>query len=117
MMQIRLKRAYEEPSNQDGCRVLVDRLWPRGVSKEGAKIDLWLKGIAPSDELRKWFGHDPSKWEEFKKRYFAELNERAESVEELREKAGNGRLTLVFGARDEVRNNAVALKEYLEKRA
>ncbi|HEX9873251.1 MAG TPA: DUF488 domain-containing protein [Deferrimonas sp.] len=115
-MQIRLKRAYEEASKQDGCRVLVDRIWPRGVSKEGAKIDLWLKEIAPSDGLRKWFGHDPAKWEEFRKRYFAELDERAESLEELREKAGDGRLTLVFGARDEEHNNAVALKDFLEKR-
>lgn len=114
-MRIRLKRAYDEPSSQDGCRVLVDRLWPRGLSKEGAKIDLWLKEIAPSDGLRKWFGHDPAKWEEFRKRYFAELGERSESVEELREKAGDGRLTLVFGARDEEHNNAVALKEFLEK--
>jgi uncharacterized protein YeaO (DUF488 family) len=115
-MQIRLKRAYEEPGNQDGCRVLVDRLWPRGVGKEEAKIDLWLKEIAPTAGLRKWFGHDPAKWEEFRKRYFAELEEHPESVEELRRKAGNGRVTLVFGARDEEHNNAAALKEYLEKR-
>jgi len=114
-MQIRLKRAYEEPGSQDGCRVLVDRLWPRGVGKEEAKIDLWLKEIAPTAGLRKWFGHDPAKWEEFRKRYFAELEEHPESVEELRRRAGNGRVTLVFGARDEEHNNAAALKEYLEK--
>jgi uncharacterized protein YeaO (DUF488 family) len=116
-MQIRLKRAYEGPGSQDGCRVLVDRLWPRGVSKEEAKIDLWLKEIAPSDALRKWFGHDPEKWEEFRKRYFAELDERGESLEELRREVGDGRVTLVFGARDEEHNNAVALKEFLEKRS
>ena len=116
-MQIRLKRAYEEPESQDGFRVLVDRLWPRGLSKEGAGIDLWLKEIAPSDGLRKWFGHDPAKWEEFRKRYFAELEEREESVEELRKKAGNDLLTLLFGAKDEEHNNAVVLKEFLEKRA
>jgi len=114
-MQIWLKRAYEEPGSQDGFRVLVDRLWPRGVSREEAKIDLWLKEIAPSDALRKWFGHDPEKWEEFRKRYFAELDERTESVEKLRDEGGRGRLTLVFGARDEEHNNAVALKEYLER--
>jgi uncharacterized protein YeaO (DUF488 family) len=115
-MQIRLKRVYEEPGSRDGCRVLVDRLWPRGLNKESAKIDLWLKEIAPSAELRKWFGHDPAKWEEFRKRYFAELDEREEILEELWSKAGDGRMTLVYGARDEEHNNAVALKQFLEKR-
>jgi uncharacterized protein YeaO (DUF488 family) len=86
------------------------------VGKEEAKIDLWLKEIAPTAGLRKWFGHDPAKWEEFRKRYFAEMEERPESVEELCRKAGNGRVTLVFGAKDEEHNNAAALKEYLEKR-
>ena len=114
-MQIRLKRAYEKPGSQDGCRILVDRVWPRGVSKEDAKIDLWLKEIAPSGELRRWFGHDPEKWTEFKKRYAAELKERPEAVDELRRRADQGRLTLVFGARDEKHNNAVALKEFLEQ--
>jgi uncharacterized protein YeaO (DUF488 family) len=115
-MQIRLKRVYEEPGSRDGCRVLVDRLWPRGLNKESAKIDLWLKEIAPSAELRKWFGHDPAKWEEFRKRYFAELDEREEILEELWSKAGDGRMTLVYGARDEEHNNAVALKQFLETR-
>jgi uncharacterized protein YeaO (DUF488 family) len=86
------------------------------LNKESAKIDLWLKEIAPSAELRKWFGHDPAKWEEFRKRYFAELDEREEILEELWSKAGDGRMTLVYGARDEEHNNAVALKQFLEKR-
>ena len=113
-MPIRLKRAYEAPDVQDGCRVLVDRLWPRGVRKEGAKIDLWLRDIAPGDELRKWFDHDPEKWEEFKRRYFAELDNKPEWVTELRKKVEEGRLTLVYAAREARCNNAAALKEYLE---
>lgn len=116
-MQIWLKRAYEEPSPQDGQRVLVDRFWPRGVGKEEARLDAWLRDVAPSDELRTWFGHDPDRWEEFKERYFAELDERPEAVRELAERAEAGRLTLVYGARDEKRNNAVALREYLESRS
>lgn len=115
-MRIRLKRAYEEPGSQDGFRVLVDRLWPRGLSKEGAHIDLWLKEVAPSDGLRKWFGHDPAKWKEFKERYFVELKERQDTLEELSDKVGDGTLTLVFGAKDEEHNNAVALKEFLDRR-
>ena len=113
-MQIWLKRAYEEPGERDGTRILVDGIWPRGVSKEDLKIDLWLKEIAPSKDLRKWFGHDPEKWNEFRRRYFAELEERGEAVDVLLSKAREGRVTLVFGARDERHNNAVALKEYLE---
>jgi len=115
-MQIRLKRAYDEPAKNDGKRVLVDRIWPRGVKKESAAIDLWLKEVAPGSELRKWFGHDPARWETFKERYFRELEKNGEAVGELLTLAGNGRLTLVFAAKDREHNNAVALKEFLEKR-
>jgi uncharacterized protein YeaO (DUF488 family) len=114
-MTIRVKRAYSPPNRNDGCRVLVDRLWPRGVGKEAARIDEWYKEIAPSAELRKWYGHAPERWPEFRRRYFAELSEKEERVAELLEKARSGALTLVFGAKDEEHNNAVALKEYLEK--
>jgi uncharacterized protein YeaO (DUF488 family) len=111
---IKLKRAYEPAEKSDGLRVLVDGLWPRGVSKSSAKMDLWLKEIAPSASLRKWFGHDPSKWSEFRKRYVRELAKRSEAVAELKRAAGEGTVTLVYGAKDERHNNAVALKEYLE---
>ena len=114
-MQIGLKRAYEAPEESDGFRILVDRIWPRGVSKEALKLDLWQKEIAPSADLRKWFGHDPEKWEEFRRRYFGELDGRKELVEELLSKVRHGRVTLLFSAHDEKHNNAVALKEYLEK--
>jgi len=116
-VQIRLKRAYRKPGSQDGKRVLVDRLWPRGVKKEDAKIDLWLKEIAPSRRLRGWFGHAPERWEEFKTRYFCELNGNLPVVRELEKIAAGGRVTLVFGARDAEHNNAVVLKRYLEGRA
>lgn len=113
---IRLKRAYDEPANSDGTRVLVDRVWPRGISKEKAALDEWLKSVAPSTELRKWFGHDPDKWDEFCRRYRAELedDESAEGVARLRELHEAGRLTLVFAAKDEAHNNAVVLKDMLE---
>ena len=111
---IRVKRAYEPPSGDDGERVLVDRLWPRGISKERAGIDLWLKEAGPSTELRRWFGHDPSRWEEFRRRYWAELSEKPDLMRILKEKAGQGVITLVYGARDELHNNAVALKIFLE---
>lgn len=113
-MQIWLKRAYEEPGDNDGLRILVDRVWPRGRSKEDLQLDAWLKESAPSTELRRWFGHDPEKWDEFKRRYFSELDGRREAVEGLLSKAKRGPVTLVYGARDERHNNAVALKEYLE---
>jgi uncharacterized protein YeaO (DUF488 family) len=113
-MKIQLKRAYEPPSNTDGCRILVDRIWPRGVRKEEARIDLWLKDLAPSTVLRKWFAHDSGKWKEFKKRYFAELDGQASAVEELIRKANQGVVTFVYGAKEPRYNNAVALKEYLE---
>lgn len=114
-MSIYLKRAYDKPASSDGQRVLVDRLWPRGISKSTAKIDLWLKDIAPSSQLRKWFGHDPAKWPEFKARYFRELASHTDGLRELARKARTGRVTLVFAAKDEKFNNAVAIKEYLGK--
>ena len=117
-MQIWLKRVYEKPGSRDGARVLVDRLWPRGINKDKAGIDLWLKDLAPSHELRKWFGHDRKKWEGFKKRYYCELNaERREAVEKLEEITAKGRVTLLYASADERLNNAVALKEYVEKRS
>jgi uncharacterized protein YeaO (DUF488 family) len=115
-MAVGLKRAYDKPAKADGYRVLVDRLWPRGISKSEARIDLWLKEIAPSRELRKWFAHDPHKWAGFKKRYFNELDERAEKVQEVVDRARKGPVTLVYAAKDEQNNNAVALKEYLQRR-
>jgi uncharacterized protein YeaO (DUF488 family) len=113
---INLKRAYEKASSSDGQRILVERLWPRGVTKTKAAVDLWLKDVAPSPELRKWFGHDPAKWKQFERRYWKELQNRNEAVELLRRKAKHGTVTLVYGARDEQHNGAVALKEFLEHR-
>jgi uncharacterized protein YeaO (DUF488 family) len=113
-MNVAIKRAYEEPKPRDGFRVLVDRLWPRGVSKDSAQIDLWLKEIAPSAELRKWFGHEAKKWAKFRERYFKELDANPEAVEQLREYVHKRKVTLVYGAKDEEHNDAVALKEYLE---
>ena len=113
-MDIRLKRAYEPSKKDDGFRVLVDRLWPRGVSKSSARIDLWLKEIAPSAALRKWFGHDPLKWDAFRARYFRELQKNPKAVAQLNEIIRNGPVTLLFAAKDQERDNAAALKEYLE---
>jgi uncharacterized protein YeaO (DUF488 family) len=113
---IKTKRAYRPAAAADGCRVLVERLWPRGLSKAEAAVDLWLKEVAPSPELRQWFGHDPQKWELFCQKYWAELARKGESVELLRAKAREGELTLVYGSRDEEHNAAVALKLYLEGR-
>lgn len=115
-MQIRLKRAYEKPGRQDGQRILVDRLWPRGVRKEDLALDEWLRDIAPSTELRKWFHRDPSQWQEFERRYVAELDRNGAAVEKLLERVRSGRVTLVYGARDERRNHAVVLKRYIESR-
>ena len=115
-MQIDLKRAYDPPAKSDGRRVLVDRVWPRGIAKDDLRIDAWLQDLAPSTELRKWFGHDPAKWDEFRKRYGRELEQRSEALEELLDKARAGHVTLVFSARDTEHNNAVALREYLERR-
>ena len=111
-----LKRAYEAASTDDGQRVLVDRLWPRGVSKEKAAIDLWLKEIAPSTALRQWFGHDPKRWDEFRQRYRAELDANSEAVQQLRDVIRKGRTTLVYGARDEAHNDAVVLADYIGER-
>lgn len=114
-MSIAVKRVYEAAHPDDGMRVLVDRVWPRGVKKEDARIDLWLKDVAPSTELRKWFGHDPDKWDEFQARYSAEL-EGNEALAELRKLSRKGRLTLVYGARDEKHNNAQALRRLIARR-
>jgi uncharacterized protein YeaO (DUF488 family) len=115
-MSIRVKRAYEAPSKDDGARYLVDRLWPRGVKKDALHIESWVKDVAPSDQLRKWFSHDPAKWDEFRKRYFEELAAREESWRPLLAAARRGRVTLLFGAKDSEHNQAVALKEFLEPR-
>jgi len=112
---MRIKRTYDAPDKEDGYRILVDRLWPRGVAKEKAKVDLWLKEIAPSDELRKWFAHDPTKWEEFKKRYAKELETKQDLVKEIEQTTKKGTVTLLYSAKDSEHNNAVALKAYLEK--
>ena len=114
-MPISLKRAYETPSRSDGCRILVERLWPRGLSKQDAKIDLWPKDAAPSTELRRWFSHERDKWTEFKRRYFKELRSREESLHPILERARSGRVTFVFASRESQFNNAVALKEYVER--
>ncbi len=110
-MTIKLKRVYELPDTKDGERVLVDRLWPRGLTKEKARVDLWLKEIAPSTELRRWFGHDPAKWTEFKRRYRAELKRNKEQVARLKDEMEKGPMTLLYGARDEEHNEAVVLLE------
>ncbi len=112
-MDINIRRVYEAPDKGDGYRILVDRVWPRGVSKEAAHVDEWHKNVAPTTPLRQWFGHDPEKWEEFRKRYWKELNANGDEVAPLLEKARAGRMTLVFSAKDEKHNNAVALREYL----
>jgi uncharacterized protein YeaO (DUF488 family) len=114
VMVIQTKRVYEAPYRQDGVRVLVDRVWPRGLSKDRAQIDIWAKEVAPSTELRKWFSHDPDKWEEFKKRYFRELAHNKESLQTLIDQTDKKKLTLVYGAKQEEYNNANALKEYIE---
>ena len=113
---IKLKRVYESPSPKDGLRVLVERLWPRGLTKERAAVDLWLKDVAPSAELRKWFGHDPARWEQFQERYRQELREKKDAVQLLRQKGKEGTVTLVYAARDEDHNGALALKRFLHGR-
>lgn len=112
-MTVKLKRVYEAPSRDDGKRILVDRLWPRGLTKEKAKVDLWLKEIAPSTELRKWFAHDPAKWTEFEKRYKAELRHNPDQVALLRKETAKGPATLVYGAKDEQHNEALVLQQLL----
>ena len=113
-MDIQLKRVYEKPEDSDGIRILVERLWPRGLSKEKAKIDLWLKEAAPSTELRKWFGHDPEKWGEFKKRYYVELQDNKLVIKDTLEQHKET-ITFVYASKEETYNNAVALKEYVDK--
>ena len=115
-MPIELKRAYDGAAGDDGRRVLVDRIWPRGIAKDELRIDAWLKDLAPSTGLRKWFAHDVTRWQEFKRRYFDELAAQAETIDALVAQASTGRVTLVFAAGDREHNNAVALKEYLERR-
>ena len=112
---IQLKRAYDDPSPDDGVRVLVDRLWPRGVSKEDAALDRWMKEVAPTTELRKWFDHDPEKWDAFRDRYAAELENHTEELAYLRETSRAGTLTLVYGAKDTEHNDAVVLKDVLTR--
>jgi len=111
---IRIKRVYEEPEEADGRRILVDRLWARGLSKEKAKVDIWIKEIAPSTELRRWYGHDSNKWTEFKSRYAAELRANPGQVEEILEEVREGIVTFLYSSKEERLNNAVALKEYIE---
>lgn len=110
------KRIYEAPADDDGYRVLVDRLWPRGISKEDAQLDEWLKKVAPSSELRKWFDHDPGKFEEFRNRYKVELIDREEPVNKLLEIAGDQPVTLLYAAKDKTHNHAVVLRQFLENR-
>ncbi len=112
---IKTKRIYESkaPSPGDGKRILIDRLWPRGLKKEDVVVDVWLKELSPSNELRKWFGHDPAKWQEFKRRYTQELREKEEIVDGLRKESKQGTVTLLYSAKDNEHNNAVALKEFL----
>ena len=112
-MNVRIKRAYSEPDKEDGTRILVDRLWPRGLTKAKASIDLWLKEIAPSTELRKWFGHDPANWTKFKSRYLSELKHNPEQLALLKQYAAKGPITLVYGARDEQHNEAIILQALL----
>ena len=113
--KINLKRAYDNPSTSDGYRILVDRVWPRGVSKENLKIDEWLKEIAPSTSLRKWFGHEPVKWHDFKKRYFEELKQNKVLIDKIIEKMKHKNVTFIYSAKNKEFNNAVALKEFIEK--
>ena len=113
---IKIKRVYDHPSPDDGKRILIDRLWPRGLKKEDVRIDEWLKEISPSNELRKWFNHDPKKWNEFKKRFFTELNGKQDIVEKILGSARKGTITFLFGSKEKRFNNAVALKQYIDAR-
>ncbi|MDX1578470.1 MAG: DUF488 family protein [Gemmatimonadota bacterium] len=114
-LDVRTKRVYEEPAPEDGFRVLVDRLWPRGVSRERAALDLWLRDLGPSHELRRWFGHDPDRWDGFRERYRVELDGKPDLVGRLRRRLAEGRVTLLYSARDERHNQAVALASYLRE--
>lgn len=110
---IKIKRAYEIPSAGDGTRILIDRLWPRGITKATAAIDLWAKDIAPSTALRRWFGHDPARWQDFRRRYSLEIHRHRDQLDELRTLAQRGRITLVFSAHDEIHNDAIVLRDVL----
>lgn len=112
-MMISLKRVYDSASQDDGVRILVERLWPRGVKKEALQLDAWLKEVAPSTELRKWFGHDPAKWTRFQQKYFAELDAKPEALKPILKASTHGRVTLIFSSHDATHNNAVALKTYI----
>lgn len=111
---IKLKRVYDKIEEDDGKRFLVERLWPRGIKRESIKLDGWLKDVAPTTELRKWFGHEPEKWEEFEKRYIAELENKKHYLEPILKAAQNGNVTLLYSSKDTAHNNAVVLKNYLE---
>jgi len=115
-MTVRLKRVYELPAKGDGTRILVERLWPRGLTKQRAAVDVWMKDVAPSPELRKWFGHDPAKWREFQSRYRKELREQKDAMKSLAQQCADGAVTLIFSAHDEEHNAAVVLKSVLERR-
>ncbi len=115
-MRLKIKRAYTEADPGDGTRILIDRLWPRGVTKEKARIDLWMREIAPSSELRKWFGHDPEKWTEFQKRYLDELKNNQEMVDSILDMAKDGPVTLVYSAKDEQHNDAIVLLGLLDRK-
>jgi uncharacterized protein YeaO (DUF488 family) len=114
---LKVKRAYESPTQGDGFRVLVERLWPRGVRKDEAALDAWLKDVAPSAELRKWFSHDPARWDAFRRRYWSELKRHPDAVGVLKGKSRAGTVTLVYGSHDQQHNAAVALREFLERRS
>lgn len=114
-MTIAIKRAYDPPEHQDGARILVDRLWPRGVSKEALKADIWLKEVGPSDELRKWFSHDVARWHEFERRYLAELRENPAAWKQILDRAEHEKVTLLYAAKDTQHNNAVVLSTFLKK--
>jgi uncharacterized protein YeaO (DUF488 family) len=115
-MTVKIKRVYEQPADDDGIRILVDRLWPRGLTKEKAHIDLWLKEIAPSTALREWFAHDPKKWKSFRGRYETELKHNGTLIDTLTTKATEGMVTLLYGARDEKHNEALVVKQFLERK-
>lgn len=112
---IQIKRAYDPPAKADGSRILVERLWPRGIKKEALKMDAWLKAVAPSTELRKWFNHDPANWPEFQRRYQEELGQHSEAWQPILDAAARGKVTLLFSSHEAEHNNVVALKSYLEK--
>lgn len=115
--RLSIKRVYDPPSAEDGARVLVDRIWPRGVSRDEAQLTAWLKDLAPTTALRQWFGHDPARFEEFQSRYQAELEQKGEGLAKLRAFAERGKVTLLYAAKDEAHNNAVVLADYLEGKA